>query len=423
MKHAAWAMVLMVGTTSCSGALIGGDAPGQAGAASGANLGKDFGATAGGPTSGSPGGSGSSGAGPTQIPPGSGGPVPLWSVVSSDGSGGTSGGSGGTSNGTGGTSSGSSGSGGYQICQSSWGGTGGGYPGDVGGAGTGGVEPASSCDSPIDAWIAFDVDIGNCNRELYAIRPDGTQLTRLTNSPTVESEPYFSPTGDRLSFTSDYSGIPQIYVVDLSSGVTTQVTYRPAGADQSSFSADGQLLAFHSGTSIYTIKPDGSNETKIAGTESTQNAYFNPNFIGNSELMFDRVNEIHAIGVDQTNLREIVRNNTTVIRAPFVSPQRDEIAYQTWCTDDLQSSIWIAQANVSAHTCTGERVTPAQDPMVNANPAWGPESMIVYERVHPYTHMGRITLSERGSGTQRCSLTDGTRDSRNANWSPVGFKF
>jgi Tol biopolymer transport system component len=290
------------------------------------------------------------------------------------------------------------------------------------------IEPAPSCDSAVDAWIAFDSDAADFNRDLYLVRPDGTRLTRLTSDPSVEKEPYFSPSGDRLSFTSDRSGSMQIYIMELSTRSVTQVTNRPEGADQSSFSADGSLLAFHSGPSVFTIEPDGSNETVVA-TADKLNPYHNPRFIGNAQLVFGNEHELDLIDLGNANLSTIVRQTTSPVSTASVSPDSNEIAYATQCLVGKTSaqlepglSIWTAPSTGSSEFCSGRRVTPAYDTLTNTHPSWGPQSTFAYERLDSATNIGRITLNGRAPGSRPCSLTPASQDSRNPNWSPEGLE-
>ncbi|MEO7037483.1 MAG: hypothetical protein ABI548_26250 [Polyangiaceae bacterium] len=291
-------------------------------------------------------------------------------------------------------------------------------------AGAGGTVAGDSCSSSIDAWIAFDSDAADFNRDVYVIRPDGTQLTRLTTDASVEQEPYFSPAGGSLSFTSDRSGSMQIYVMDLASRTITQVTHRPESADNSSFSADGQMIAFHSGASVYTIKPDGSQETLVATGLDDFNAYFSPRFIGNDQLVFDRNNEIDAVNVDGTNFRNVIGNTTTTIKGPSASPQGNEIAYFAQCgvgaNPDPGSGIWTASSTVSSQVCSGQRVTPVGDALSNERPAWGPDDTFAYQRVDSAANISRITLISRVRNSTPCTLTAANEDARNANWSAVG---
>jgi WD40 repeat protein len=402
MKHAAWVIGLVVGVAGCNGT-IGGDLHGGVG------------------------GSGSGGPSPEGGEAGWGNPTGSAGAGGSSLAGAGQGGAGDSPAGTGGINWG--GGGGVPAGGAGWGGAfpaGGAFP--TGGASPAGgqtgnppeYEPASTCNSPVDAWIAFDSDAADFNRDLYVVRPDGSQLMRVTADPSIEKQPYFARTGNRLSFTSDRDGSPQIYVMDLSTFVVTQVTHRPEGADQSSFSADGQLLAFHSGASVYTINPDGTNEALIATGLGDFNAYFSPRFIGNEQLVFDRNNEIDAISVDKTNFRNVVGNWTVMIVAPTVSPLNNEIAYATECFPDEGFAIWTTPANVSSQVCSGRRITPAHDPLNNSRPAWGPANTFAYERANPSTGIGRITLINREPGSTPCSLTPATQDSRNPSWSAEG---
>src|SRR3954471_13461861 len=141
----------------------------------------------------------------------------------------------------------------------------GGTDGNVSGAGTGPIGSLPSCAEQADAdtWIAFDSDRDRYDRELYLVHPDGSGLTRVTTRPGIDQEPAFSPDRKWLSFTSDRDGTPQIYLLELATGDVTQVTRRDDGADQSTFSHDGKLLAFHSGASTYTIGIDGTDQRRV----------------------------------------------------------------------------------------------------------------------------------------------------------------
>ena len=264
----------------------------------------------------------------------------------------------------------------------------------------------------------------NFNRDLYLIRPDGTQLTRLTDHDAIDKEPYISPDGRRLSFTSDRDGSLQIYVMKLSDRSIEQVTHRPEGASQSAFSADGELIAFNSGASVYTVKPDGSDETLIASGLDSFNAYFSPRFLGEDELVFDRRNEIKAVKLDGSAQRYIVDNWTTSIESPSVSPSGNEIAYATHCgvgTEVQGFSIWTTPATTNTPPCGGRRLTPVGDRLDSNRPAWGPSNTIAYQRINSANVSG-IALIGRAAGSVPCMLTSPDDDSRNPSWSSVGLE-
>src|SRR4051794_38987232 len=82
-------------------------------------------------------------------------------------------------------------------------------------------------------WIAFDSDRDGLNRDIYLMRADGSSLTRVTNDPSIEQQPAWSPDGLQLAFASNRDGSTmQIYTLDLATSSVSQVTHSSEGADQ-----------------------------------------------------------------------------------------------------------------------------------------------------------------------------------------------
>jgi Tol biopolymer transport system component len=286
-------------------------------------------------------------------------------------------------------------------------------------AGTTGTAGTAGINLP-NVWIAFDSD-RDFNRDIYMIRPDGTDLTRLTSEPSIDKEPAFSPGGDRLAFTSDRGDDGfQIYLLDVASRQVTRVTQRAEGADQSRFSPDGQLITFHSGASVYVIRPGGTEETLVATGADSFNAYFWPAFSADGQqLVFDRNNEINAVRLDGSGLRKVVQNWTTTIKSPTVSPGGSEIAYHVYC-DDGGASIWTTPFSTVTDPCGGRRLTPLGQPP-SQRPAWGPDNWFAYERVDKASNVATIALISRTEGVPRILTIEAPGsvavDSRNPSWS------
>jgi Tol biopolymer transport system component len=329
------------------------------------------------------------------------------------GSGGAGGGSvgGGTTTGGKGTTGGSSSTGGSG---------GGGASDDAGPPGT-----QTSCASIVGtlgaaSFIAFDSDRDNFRRNLYMMHPDGSELTQLSTGLNGDREPFFSPDGKRLSFTSNVNGQSQISLMDVKSRVSVKLTNRPEGADQSSISRDGQWVAFHSGASAYIIKTDGTGEKLVStGLADGLNAYHWPAFsIDGTELVFDRNNEIDAVHLDGTGFRYVVSNTTGHIQSPAVSPDGTDVAYQGGCwSDGGVLSIWTTPFATTTQFCMGRRVTPPDDYEAK-NPAWATGAIIAYERVDKITNVATIAIISRALGSSPCILTSAANDSRNPTWSP-----
>jgi TolB protein len=80
--------------------------------------------------------------------------------------------------------------------------------------------------------------------------------------------PQWSPDGRSIVFTSDRTGDPEIFVLDLAARTPRQLTRTPGRDAHPSFSPDGQLIAFQSPrgdghTNLYTMRADGSDQRRI----------------------------------------------------------------------------------------------------------------------------------------------------------------
>ncbi|MBI4502722.1 MAG: PD40 domain-containing protein [Gemmatimonadetes bacterium] len=69
--------------------------------------------------------------------------------------------------------------------------------------------------------------------------PDEVRL--VTDDPTLDDEPWWSADGSLLVFTSERSGLPQIYGYRIASGETVRLTDEPTGAREGGVAADGTV--------------------------------------------------------------------------------------------------------------------------------------------------------------------------------------
>jgi Tol biopolymer transport system component len=285
---------------------------------------------------------------------------------------------------------------------------------------------ASSCAVSLPAdiarrTIAFDSDRIDFQRQLYWVRANGADLTRVLTDGFLDKEPAFSPDGRKLAFSSDRAGAgtTQIFVLDLSTWQITKLTSRAEGADQPAFSRDGVLVAFHSGASVYVVGADGSNERLVATGLDSFNAYFWPSFSADdTQLVFDRNNEIDAAVFNPPSLgspiRMIVQNTTMIMKQPAVGPDGQDVAYQSQCTGP--TSVWTTPFSVTTDVCKGRRVTPVGE--TASRPAWGTTTYLAYERVDATSNVATIAVISRAIGSTPCVITDLQGDNRNPTWSP-----
>jgi TolB protein len=67
---------------------------------------------------------------------------------------------------------------------------------------------------------------------------------RLTTSPAIETSPSYSPDGRRIAFTSDRSGAPQLYVMDLDGSNQRRISFGQGEYGSPAWSPDGERIAF-----------------------------------------------------------------------------------------------------------------------------------------------------------------------------------
>ena len=163
------------------------------------------------------------------------------------------------------------------------------------------TEPAFS---PDGSRIAFTTTRDG-QAEIYLMDADGTNVSRLTNSPAVDAEPSFSADGQAVLFQSQRTGHRQVFVQSITSSDAVQLTQEPTDNSQPSMSPDGEVIAFVSNREgnnhIWLMAKDGTNQRAFTrGNQSKENA---PHFLRDGTL---------AYLVEQ---KEGGRNTTQVMKA------------------------------------------------------------------------------------------------------------
>ena len=71
------------------------------------------------------------------------------------------------------------------------------------------------------------------------------------------------PGGGTITFTSNRDGNWQLFVLDGDECHVIQLTHDPNGARGAAWSRDGSKVVYLSGTELYTMNVDGSNNTRL----------------------------------------------------------------------------------------------------------------------------------------------------------------
>ncbi len=78
--------------------------------------------------------------------------------------------------------------------------------------------------------------------DIWRVPTRGGQASRLTSDASKESQPIFSPNGDRIAFVSNRTGSDQVYVMPATGGKPKQLTFHSEGYSLQDWYPDGKNL-------------------------------------------------------------------------------------------------------------------------------------------------------------------------------------
>ena len=108
------------------------------------------------------------------------------------------------------------------------------------------------------------------NWEIYTMDRDGGNLARLTKHPADDTNPAWSPDGSRIAFVSTRDGYAEIYLIPIVGGEAVNISNAPFSSEHGpTWSPDGGRIAFYSDRDgewdIYVMASDGSDVAKLTG--------------------------------------------------------------------------------------------------------------------------------------------------------------
>ena len=80
--------------------------------------------------------------------------------------------------------------------------------------------------------------------DIFTANPDGSNLTRLTDTPGYDAEGVYSPKGDRILFTSVRTGDLELFLMDPDGSNVEQLTDTPGYDGGAFFSLDGEWICW-----------------------------------------------------------------------------------------------------------------------------------------------------------------------------------
>ena len=248
--------------------------------------------------------------------------------------------------------------------------------------------------------------------DLYLMKPDGTGVTRVTQSSGKHSYPALSPDGGVIAYVNGTTDPPQLYLVNRDGGGEIALTHQAGGGIWGpTWSPDGRKIAFSSDRSgswqVYIINADGSGETQLTNFGKGNSAgSFSPD---GSRIIFasgflDGSSDIAVMNVDGTGLGVLVHLNLFSYNDPHYSPDGSQIVLSRG------PEIYLMNADGSGITRLTDQTTYQEWPR------WSPNgSQIVFSRRAPGVGAGDIwIMNVDGSGAM--SITTGPANDWGADW-------
>lgn len=241
-------------------------------------------------------------------------------------------------------------------------------------------EPSASA-TPISQsnYLVFSSQRDN-NQEVYLLDLTTGLATNLSQSGGDDGYPRCSPDGQRIAFATNRDGYWEIYLMNRDGSGQQNLTKNRDGNGYMDWSPDGRSLAFAStrngerNNEIYTIRVDGSGLRRLTYNPAEDvHPTWSPD---GRKIAFaserDGNRQIYVMNTDGTNLTRLMTNRW-YDDYPMWSPDGKQIAFAS--DRDSGSSDRLDIYVVNADGSNVRRITshPADD----RHPAWSPDGSLI----------------------------------------------
>ncbi|MCZ6635211.1 MAG: DUF5050 domain-containing protein [bacterium] len=265
------------------------------------------------------------------------------------------------------------------------------------------------------------------NAEIYAINPDGTGLTNLTQHPSDDQAPRGSPNGHRIAFETNRDGSFDIYVMNPDGTGLLNVSNLPMGAffsdAQQPWSPDGDKISFHSQGDIYAVNIDGTGLANLTNHPAGDgNQTWSPDgkhlafitsrdIVANSFGEEDGNPELYTMDASGNQQQPLIVSLGTGETTPTWSPDGTRIAFVSQLVG-VDSDVFVVNADGTGLT------NLTNNPAIDINPVWSPDGkqLIFVTNRDGNTEIYRMNMD----GTGLTNLTENPGRDESPRWSLDG---
>jgi len=161
--------------------------------------------------------------------------------------------------------------------------------------------------------------------DIFKMSLDGKTISPITRGPglAMNVEPAVSPDGSKIAFSSDRSGRPMIYLMNISGGDVKRITFAGHYNSTPSWTPDGKKIAFagfdreKGNFDIFVVGTDGTGLLRLTSARKTNGKWANNEDPAVSpdgrHVLFisDRTGtkQLYLVNIDGTNERRITYDN------------------------------------------------------------------------------------------------------------------